>query len=161
MSEFYNFKNLGVLFVDENKSMHMFMRSLLLSMNIVNIRGCYDTDTCIELMAEEPPDIVMTDILFRDCDGLDLIRRIRQAENGVDRYTPILVLTGQTNMSDVLAARDAGTTEFLTKPVSVGSLHDRLVWMVENPRPFIKASGFVGPDRRRAMRGYEGMERRK
>ena len=161
MSEFYNFRNLGVLFIDDNKSMQMFMRSLLLSMNIVNIRACNDAEACLEMMVEEPPDIVITDLLFRHCDGLDLIRRIRQAEDGVDRYTPILVITGQTNMSDVLAARDAGATEFLAKPVSVGSLHDRLVWMVENPRPFIKASGFVGPDRRRAMRGYEGMERRK
>jgi FixJ family two-component response regulator len=64
-------------------------------------------------------------------------------------------------MQNVIEARDAGATEFLAKPVSVGSLYDRLVWMIENPRVFIKASEFVGPDRRRAMRGYEGMDRRK
>ena len=73
---------------------------------------------------------------------------------------PILVLSGQTEIETVIKARNAGATEFLAKPASVGSLYDRLVWMVENPRPFIKAEEFLGPDRRRAMRGYEGLERR-
>ncbi|MZR32415.1 response regulator [Sneathiella litorea] len=161
MTNYYNFRNLNVIFVDDNRNMHLLMRSILLAMNIVNSRGCYDAKSCIEKMHEEAPDIVISDLSPNPENGLDLIRRIRQGELGVDPYTPILVISGQTKLQNVIEARDAGATEFLAKPVSVGSLYDRLVWMIENPRVFIKASEFIGPDRRRAMRGYEGMERRK
>lgn len=161
MSNYCNFRNLDIIFVDDNKNMHALIKDLLLAMNIVKSRGCFDAESCFEEMREEAPDLIITDLSLNPDNGLELIRRIRQGEQGVDRYTPILVLSGQTNIKDVLAARDAGATEFLAKPVSVGSLHDRMVWMVENPRPFIKASTYIGPDRRRAMRGYEGMERRK
>ncbi|WP_339631199.1 response regulator [uncultured Sneathiella sp.] len=160
MSKYYNFRNLDILFVDDNKNMHSLLKSLLLAMNVVNSRGCYTSEECFDCMLEEAPDIVITDMSLNPENGIDLIRRIRQGEKGVDRYTPILVLSGQTALKHVITARDAGATEFLAKPVSVGSLHDRLVWMIENPRPFIKASTYIGPDRRRAMRGYEGMERR-
>lgn len=161
MTNYYNFRNLSVIFVDDNRNMHMLMKSILLAMNIVNARGCYDAKSCLAKMLEDPADIVILDLSLNPENGLDLIRRIRQGERGVDAYTPILVISGQTKMNNVVEARDAGATEFLAKPVSVGSLYDRLVWMVENPRVFIKASEFIGPDRRRAMRGYEGMERRK
>ena len=160
MSKYYNFRNLDIIFVDDNKNMHSLLKSLLLAMNVVNSRGCYTSEECFDCMLEDAPDIVITDMSLNPENGIDLIRRIRQGEKGVDRYTPILVLSGQTSMKHVVSARDAGATEFLAKPVSVGSLHDRLVWMIENPRPFIKASTYIGPDRRRAMRGYEGMERR-
>ena len=137
MSKYYNFRNLDILFVDDNKNMHSLLKSLLLAMNVVNSRGCYTSEECFDCMLEEAPDIVITDMSLNPENGIDLIRRIRQGEKGVDRYTPILVLSGQTALK-----------------------HDRLVWMIENPRPFIKASTYIGPDRRRAMRGYEGMERR-
>ncbi|MCC3306724.1 response regulator [Sneathiella sp. HT1-7] len=160
MSIHYNFRNLNIIFVDDNKNMHLLIKSILLAMNIVSSRGCYDAKRCFAEMLEDPPDVVITDLSLNPENGLDLIKRIRAGEKGVDRYTPILVLSGQTKLANVMEARDAGATEFLSKPVSVGSLHDRLVWMIENPRAFIKASEYIGPDRRRAMRGYEGMERR-
>ncbi len=162
MSEFPKLKNLRVLFVDDNREMQRFLRSLLSSMDIVNIRGCFDAESCLQMMAEQPADIIITDLVLGSGNGLDLIRRIRQAERNVDYDTPILVLTGQVSVADVLAARDAGATEFLAKPVSFGALHDRLVWMIENPRPFIKAVDFIGPDRRRrSAGGFGGAERRK
>ena len=156
----YNFRNLNIIFVDDDKNMHLLMKSILLAMNIVSSRGCFDAESCFKEMLEDPPDIVIADLSLKPENGLDLIRRIRAGEQGVDRFMPILVLSGQTKLENVIEARDVGATEFLSKPVSVGSLHDRLVWMIENPRPFIKAAGYVGPDRRRAMRGYEGLERR-
>ena len=160
MAKNYNFTQLDILFVDDNKNMHLLIKNLLLAMGIVQSRGCFNPDEFFQMMREKSPDVVITDLTMSPLNGVELIKRIRRAENGVDPYVPILVLSGVTSMETVLEARDAGATEFLAKPVSIGSLHDRLVWMIENPRPFIKSAGYIGPDRRRAMRGYEGLERR-
>jgi DNA-binding response OmpR family regulator len=62
----------------------------------------------------------------------------------------------------VVAARDAGVTEFLTKPISAKALYQRILNVVANPRPFIKTKTYFGPDRRRNVNAsYAGPERRK
>ncbi|WP_373089304.1 PleD family two-component system response regulator [Sneathiella sp.] len=160
MTQNYNFKNLDILFVDDNKNMHLIVKHLLLAMNIDKFRSCVNANNVFRMMKESPPDIIISDLKMTPLNGFDLIRLIRKGEKDVDAYVPILVLSGQTDMGTVIEARNAGATEFLAKPVSIGALFDRLVWMVEHPRPFIKAKEFIGPDRRRAMRGYEGLERR-
>lgn len=161
MSEFYDFKNMGVVYVDDNKEMQRLMRSLLVSININRIRCCPDAESCLEMIAEQPADMIITDLQLKSGSGIDLIRRIRASEANAERYVPILVLTGQVSIADVTAARDAGATEFLAKPVSLTTLHDRMVWMIKNPRPFIKAGDFIGPDRRRARRSFSGIDRRR
>ena len=59
------------------------------------------------------------------------------------------MLTGHSEKKRVTAARDAGVTEFLAKPISAKALYQRIVNVVANPRPFIKTKTYFGPDRRR------------
>ncbi len=53
-------------------------------------------------------------------------------------------------------------TEILAKPISIEALHSRIVNIIKEPRPFIKAKHYFGPDRRRGRRAkkYEGPHRR-
>ena len=46
----------------------------------------------------------------------------------------------------VVAARDAGITEFLAKPISAKALYERILNVVANPRPFVKTKTYFGPD---------------
>jgi DNA-binding response OmpR family regulator len=74
----------------------------------------------------------------------------------------IIMLTGHSEKKRVVAARDAGVTEFLAKPISAKALYQRIVNIVVNPRPFIKTRSYFGPDRRRNVNlNYAGVERRK
>ena len=59
----------------------------------------------------------------------------------------------------IVAARDAGVTEFLKKPLSANVIGLRLMQTLENPRPFVEAPTYAGPDRRRTTR-TGGPERR-
>jgi DNA-binding response OmpR family regulator len=72
------------------------------------------------------------------------------------------MVTGHTEKTRVTAARDAGVTEFLAKPISAKALYQRIVNVVANPRPFIRTKTYFGPDRRRGVNAnYTGPERRK
>jgi DNA-binding response OmpR family regulator len=72
------------------------------------------------------------------------------------------MLTGHSEKRRVTAARDAGVTEFLAKPISAKGLYERIVNVVASPRPFIKTATYFGPDRRRNVStSYVGPERRK
>ncbi len=77
-------------------------------------------------------------------------------------YVAIIMLTGHSEKKRVTAARDAGVTEFLAKPISAKGLYQRIVNVVANPRSFIKTKTYFGPDRRRNTNtSYVGPERRK
>jgi len=72
------------------------------------------------------------------------------------------MLSGHTEMNRILESRDAGVTEYLAKPISATSLYSRIRKIIMEPRPFVKAGHYFGPDRRRNTAGsYNGKERRK
>lgn len=156
----YSINNLDILFVDENKNMHLIVKNLLQAMEVRKFRSCFNAKNTFKMMKKQSPDILITELRMDSMTGIELIKKIRRGEEDADPYLPILVLSGQTDIDVVIQARNAGATEFLAKPASVASLHDRLLWMIEHPRPFVETENFFGPDRRRAMRGYEGLERR-
>src|SRR6185436_8595600 len=84
-------------------------------------------------------------------------RDVYEAEDGAagleafTHYVPIIMLTGHSEKKRVTAARDAGITEFLAKPISAKGLYERIVNVVASPRPFIKTKTYFGPDRRRMI----------
>ena len=59
------------------------------------------------------------------------------------------------------AARDAGVTEFLAKPITADNLFSRIAEIVERPRAFVRCDSYFGPDRRRRQaEDYTGPWRR-
>ena len=71
------------------------------------------------------------------------------------------MLTSQATPSHIAAARDAGVTEILSKPLVVRQLLERLHAVVHHPRVFIRTDSYFGPDRRRrTAAGYAGPRRR-
>lgn len=106
-------------------------------------------------------DIVLTDWLMPKGSGRDLLTWIREHEKEEIRFLPVIVVSGYTTQRVTNAARDLGANETLTKPVSAKSLASRICSVIDNPRQFIKAPGFFGPDRRRKRQPFTGKDRRK
>ena len=50
--------------------------------------------------------------------------------------------------------------EFLAKPISAKLVYFRLRSIIDNPRPFVRAEEFFGPDRRRRALPVPGQDRR-
>ena len=92
----------------------------------------------------------------------EVVVSVRQPGANANPYVAVIMLTGHSEKNRVTAARDAGITEFLAKPISAKGLYERIVNVVANPRPFIKTKTYFGPDRRRNVNPtYSGQERRK
>jgi len=66
-------------------------------------------------LGERVPDLVVVDIGLPGMDGFDLTRRIRSAE--ATRDLPVVVCTVHVYERDEAAAREAGCTVFLRKPL--------------------------------------------
>ena len=101
-------------------------------------------------------DFCLIESVLPDMSGFDLVKWIRRADNSQVRVTPIIVVTGYTQMEAVAQARDCGANAVVKKPISPQVLFDRIVWVAKNERPFIEAENYVGPDRRFKSSGPPG-----
>jgi len=100
-------------------------------------------------MRDKSPDLVLTDLSMKPVDGITFTREVRTAHDSPNPYVPIIMITGHTERRKVEAARDAGVTEFLAKPITAQGLILRIAEIVERPRAFVRCDGYFGPDRRR------------
>ena len=157
-----DFNKLRFLVCDDNPHMRRILRTLLHSFGAREVNEAEDGATALEMYTHFSPDIVITDWAMPIFDGLELTHMIRQPGANANPYVAIIMLTGHSEKKRVTAARDAGVTEFLAKPISAKGLYQRIVNVVANPRPFIKTKTYFGPDRRRNVNSnYVGPERRK
>ena len=93
--------------------------------------------------------LVICDWNMAPVDGLTFCKELRGGPNSPNPYVPIIMLTGHTESERVLESREAGINHFLAKPVSVKALSDRIVSLIDHPRPFVRTQHYFGPDRRR------------
>lgn len=71
---------------------------------------------------EETPDLILTDMMLPDMDGLDLLRQL--GENPGTDQIPVVMLSASPELDMVELCREAGAKEFLSKPVHLQTLLD-------------------------------------
>lgn len=156
-----NLKKVKVLVVEDLQPMRSLIVSVLDAFGIGKIIEAKNGEQGYELFQTHNPDIIVTDWMMEPVDGLEFVRMVRQNQNSVNRLVPIIIMTGFSAMQRVVAARDLGATEFLTKPFTGRDLAKRINLIINRPRDFVETRDFFGPNRRR-KRGddYQGPLRR-
>ncbi|WP_395645203.1 response regulator [Terricaulis sp.] len=148
-----------VLVVDDNRQMRTLMRALLRAAFITRVTEAETAEQAFEVMAAAPVDLVLVDWRMQPTDGLAFTRMARQS--GPNPYVPILMMTAHTEASRVAAARDAGVSGFVKKPISARVLFERMTSALTDARLFVRTEDFFGPDRRRGQKAdYVGPFRR-
>lgn len=158
----YDFGYLRVLVVDDSRFMLRVVQQILDSFGVGRVEICGSGNGAYEIAQSFGPDIIITDWEMENGDGPELIHRLRHEPASRCQYSCIILLTGFSEKHRVLAARDFGIHEFLTKPVTGEALYKRLISVIERSRPFVRSpSGYFGPDRRRrADPEFKGPDRR-
>jgi CheY-like chemotaxis protein len=152
---------LKFLIVDDQSFTREIVSTILKSADVKHLDYASDGAGALERIRIAMPDIVITDQLMVGMEGIDLIRLIRGSPDSPNPFLPIIMLTGRTDEAFVGEARDAGMTEFASKPITAGNLLSRVNACIMRPRPFVRKEGYFGPDRRRrANPDYVGKKRR-
>lgn len=103
-----------VLVVDDDVALRLLMRETLEASGF-DVVEAGDGEEALAAIRNEPPDLVVLDLLMPVRDGLSALREIRQDEQ-VARL-PVIVVTGLDDPGSIRQAFEAGATDFLTKPV--------------------------------------------
>ncbi len=153
--------DMHVLIVDDNRQMRFLLRCLLRASGIYHVTEAETAGEALEAMAASTVDLVLLDWKMEPIDGLAFARHVRWSMESPNPYVPILMLTAHTEISRVAAARDAGVTGFVKKPVNARLLFERVSFALTDARLFVRSDSFCGPDRRKGpARDYAGPFRR-
>ncbi|MFN3078006.1 MAG: response regulator, partial [Alphaproteobacteria bacterium] len=158
----YSLDNLRFLVIDPSRHMQHLIMTVLRAFGAREFETASDGLIARSKLEVHRPDIIITELALPRMDGLELTRMVRSATCSSNPFVPIIMCTSHTEISNVVAARESGVTEFLAKPISAGSLYKRIYITIDNPREFLRIPGYVGPDRRRhSDPNYAGPKRRK
>jgi len=112
---------LRVLVVDDEPNLAELLTSAL-RYEGWDVSTALDGQTAVRLARETVPDVIVLDIMLGDIDGLEVLRRIRQQQEGV----PVLFLTARDSVEDRVAGLTAGGDDYVTKPFSLEEVVARL-----------------------------------
>lgn len=115
--------SLRVLLVDDERSSRMYLKQILTQAGYV-VAEAEDGRQALTLALENPPDILVTDWVMPVMDGIEMIQRLRQTPSGAAIY--VLVVTARTDEDHLVQAFDAGTNDFIPKPVTPRVLLSRV-----------------------------------
>ncbi|WAC59274.1 response regulator [Brevundimonas sp. SL130] len=154
-------RSLNVLVVDDQEHMLTIASTILRAAGIRSVYEASDGAAALSILGSKPVDLALVDYNMFPLDGDELTRRVRTGADGGNIYLPIIMMSGHAEKSRIHAARDAGVTEFLAKPLTANSIIERIKAVILNPRPFVKIDTYCGPCRRRKeAANYDGPLRR-
>jgi len=156
----HDFSRYDVFVVSADQQARPLIAALLRAGGFEKILVCADGKDALEYLEHKHADIMIVDWESGSIGGLELVRRLRNETRSPDPSVQIIMITAFTERQNIEAARDAGVSELLAKPVSNEALFKRIVSVVANPRPFIRVGDYFGPDRRRKISDFLGDERR-
>ena len=160
---YYRLNLLSVLVVDDDPDICALINDLLRALGFGRCLTAVHGEVAMAILADSeaaPIDLVITEIAMEPGDGGDLLQWIRRSLKSPNRFMPVVLMTGQTEMEAMLRMRDLGVTEVLAKPLSLDRLCSVIDGLIASPRRFVESGRYFGPDRRRLEIPYRGGERR-
>ena len=81
-------------------------------------------EDAIEKVKADKPDLILLDIMMPGMDGYEVSKRLKSDPD--TQFIPIILVTALSEVSDRIKGSDAGSDEFLTKPVNKDELMSRV-----------------------------------
>lgn len=113
-----------ILVAEDDKDL-AFMITQKLKNNGYSYKWAGNGKVALDLIMEEQPQLLITDVMMPEMDGLELTRQIR--DNSETAHLPIIIVSARTSEHDRLAGIDAGAEIYLGKPF----IPDELLLMVK------------------------------
>ncbi len=137
-----------VLFVDDELPLRDVV-SRILARRGVEVTTAGDAISAVEILRDQPFDLVLTDFQMPDMDGFELLAHVREHHPDL----PAIMMTGHASVQHAVQAMAGGAVDYLPKPFAVDALADRVLRQIEDR----KAQGETTPARPPAASKKDGV----
>ncbi|MGH8380675.1 response regulator [Pseudomonas sp.] len=108
-----------VLIVDDNQAARDALASYLKAKHIKCVTAENAEQALACLKGEQSIGLLITDLRMEPFDGLELIRQIRESDKAA---LPIIIVSGDADVADAIAAMHLSVVDFLLKPIDLDKL---------------------------------------
>jgi len=111
-----------IIIVEDNNELRHFLKSTLSAG--YEVSEAENGRIALDMALTNSPDIIISDIMMPDMDGLELTRRLKGDIN--ISHIPLILLTAKTDIESKLEALELGADDYITKPFSMTYLEARV-----------------------------------
>jgi len=119
-----------ILVVDDDESILGLERTILEQKGFT-VTTATGGRRALEIVAEQPFDLVLLDVMMPDTDGFEVCRRLKQDPR--TRPIPVVFLTAKTGGEALATGFDAGAVMYINKPFTATKLLAVVNAMLEPP----------------------------
>ncbi|WP_337864563.1 two-component regulator propeller domain-containing protein [Ignavibacterium sp.] len=119
-----------ILIVEDSEDVRYFISTLL--KNEFRLTLAVNGQDAIEKSLEELPDLILSDIMMPEMDGLELCRRLKS--DWKTSHIPVILLTAKIATEDKLDGLELGADDYITKPFNPKELIVRIKNLLKQRR---------------------------
>lgn len=116
--------NMPILIVDDYKTMLKIIRNLLKQLGFTNVEEATDGSEALGKLRDGEFDLVISDWNMEPMTGLQLLKEVRADERL--RAVPFIIITAESKIENVVAAKEAGVSNYIVKPFNGATLKAKL-----------------------------------
>lgn len=118
-------KEMEVLVVDDQQMMRRIVISLLKQLGIIRVREASDGRTALAQLEEGPVDLILSDWNMEGMSGLEFLKAVRADDKY--KHLPFIMVTGENKVTNIVAAKEAGVSNYMVKPFSASTLKTKIL----------------------------------
>ena len=118
----------NILFVDDEQLLHSLFERLFARRGM-KVKSCSDAMQAIEELKKRSYDLVVTDFMMPDMDGLELLAYVRQEHP----RTRVIMITAHSNVQHAVRTMKNGAIDYIPKPFSTTELVERVQQSLSKP----------------------------
>src|SRR5271165_6739286 len=123
-------KSMNVLIVDDYKTMLRIIRNLLKQIDFNNVEEATDGAEALTKLRAGHFGLVISDWNMQPMTGLELLQEVRQ-DNRL-KSLPFIMVTAESKTENVVAAKQAGVSNYIVKPFNAETLRDKIEKVLGN-----------------------------
>lgn len=122
--------NMQILIVDDYKTMLRIIRNLLKQLGFNNVDEATDGSDALAKLRSKEYSLVISDWNMEPMTGIQLLREVRADEKMKDM--PFIMITAESKTENVIAAKEAGVSNYIVKPFNAATLKTKLSSVIGN-----------------------------
>ncbi len=116
--------NMPILIVDDYKTMLRIIRNLLKQLGFDNVDEATDGSAALHKLRDKKYSLIISDWNMEPMTGLQLLKEVRSDTKL--KEVPFIMVTAESKTDNVVAAKDAGVSNYIVKPFNAATLKTKL-----------------------------------
>ena len=122
--------SMPILIVDDYKTMLRIIRNLLKQLGFTNVDEATDGSAALQKLRDKDYSLVISDWNMEPMSGMQLLTEVR-ADMKL-KELPFIMITAESKTENVIAAKEAGVSNYIVKPFNAATLKTKLSAVLGN-----------------------------